>query len=63
MRENTERWKLLCEQAAVEQDPERLLQLVREISRVLGEKEARISALRALEPLPGGYQNCRDPHC
>jgi hypothetical protein len=53
MRENTERWKLLCEQAAVEQDPERLLQLVHEISHLLGEKDARISASRAIQPLPG----------
>jgi hypothetical protein len=43
MRENTEHWKTLCEQAAVEQDPEKLLELVREINRLLGEKQARIS--------------------
>ena len=30
-----ERWRNLCEQAANEQDLERLLQLVREINRLL----------------------------
>jgi hypothetical protein len=52
MREKTERWKALCEQAAVEQDPEKLLQLVREISRLLEEKQARLSGLRPTEPQP-----------
>jgi hypothetical protein len=30
-----ERWRELCEQAAVEQDPEKLHELVKEIVRVL----------------------------
>jgi hypothetical protein len=30
--ETGERWRKLCEQAAVEQDPERLLELAKEIS-------------------------------
>jgi hypothetical protein len=34
-----EEWLKLCEQAAVEQDPERLLSLTREISRLLEERE------------------------
>ena len=37
-----EPWLQLCEQAAVEQDPERLLKLVNEISRMLDEKNQRI---------------------
>jgi len=32
---NEERWKELCRQAAGENDPEKLNQLVREISRLL----------------------------
>lgn len=32
----------LCEQAAVEQDPKKLLKLVREINRMLEEKRARL---------------------
>ena len=38
-----ELWKYYCEQAAVEQDPDKLMQLVREINRVLEEKENRLS--------------------
>ena len=37
-----ERWLQLCEQAAVEQDPDRLLKLVNEISRMLDEKNKRV---------------------
>ena len=33
-----ERWRDLCEQAAKEQDPMRLLSLVKEIARLLEEK-------------------------
>jgi len=36
-----ERWRELCAQAAVEQDPQRLMELVREISRLLDEKQQR----------------------
>jgi hypothetical protein len=37
-----ELWELYCEQAAVEQDPDKLLELVREINRMLDEKEVRL---------------------
>ena len=40
--ENKERWKVLCEQAAVEQDPAKLHVLIREINHLLEEKEARL---------------------
>jgi len=40
--ETGERWRKLCEQAAVEQDPDRLLELAQEITRLLDEKEQRI---------------------
>jgi hypothetical protein len=42
MRENTERWKELCAQAAVEQDPQRLLELTREINDLLRGKQRRL---------------------
>jgi hypothetical protein len=41
-RETKERWLVLCEQAAVEQDPARLLALVTEINRLLNEKQQRV---------------------
>jgi len=36
-----ERWRQLCAQAAVEQDPQKLMDLVKEISRLLDEKQSR----------------------
>lgn len=39
-----ERWKELCEQAAVEKDPQKLLALVAEINRLLEEKQNRLKA-------------------
>ena len=38
-----ERWQLLCEQAAVEQDPQRLMALIREIDQLLREKQERLN--------------------
>jgi hypothetical protein len=41
--ENKERWRMLCEQAAPEHDPEKLHnKLVTEINRLLEELEARL---------------------
>jgi hypothetical protein len=40
--ETKERWQRLCEQAASEQDPERLIVLVREIEKLLADKEQRL---------------------
>jgi hypothetical protein len=37
-----EEWMRLCEMAANEQDSEKLLALVKEINRLLEEKEARL---------------------
>jgi len=37
---NDERWKSLCEQASQEKDPERLMELVNQINRILGEKDS-----------------------
>ena len=44
--ETGERWRKLCEQAAVEQDPDRLLELAQEIDRLLDEKETRLQRAR-----------------
>ena len=37
-----ERWEELCAQAAIEQDPLKLLKLVKEINDLLTEKEERL---------------------
>ena len=37
-----ERWMHLCEQAAIEQDPQKLMELINEINRILEEKERRL---------------------
>jgi hypothetical protein len=42
MQEHRERWILLCEQAANEQDPEKLMKLIAEINRLLDAKQQRI---------------------
>jgi hypothetical protein len=42
MRENNERWKLLCEMAQTEQDPQKLLELTREINDLLLGKQRRL---------------------
>lgn len=44
--ETGERWRKLCEEAAVEQDPDRLLELTEEITRLLDEKEERLKKTR-----------------
>jgi hypothetical protein len=41
-----EEWVRLCEQAAVEQDPEKLLSLCQTISRLLEEKEKTLKETR-----------------
>jgi hypothetical protein len=43
MQENKERWKRLCELASVEQDPDKLLELVREINRLFEEKQQQLT--------------------
>ena len=40
--ESGERWLKLCEQAAVEEDSQKLLELIAEINRLLGDKEHRL---------------------
>jgi hypothetical protein len=38
-----ERWQILCEQAATEQDSQKLLELTREINQLLSEKQKRLN--------------------
>jgi hypothetical protein len=45
--ESDERWKELCAQAVVEQDPERLMELVQELTRMLDEKEQMVRRARS----------------
>ena len=47
--ERLELWQTLCAQAAVEQDPKKLMELVKEIDRLLSEKQDRLN--REREPL------------
>jgi hypothetical protein len=47
MQQNEERWKELCRQAAVEQDPDKLHALIIEINRLLEAKENRLNAARS----------------
>jgi hypothetical protein len=42
MQENEEKWKQLCEQAAKEQDPDKLMELIAEINRLLAAKDNRL---------------------
>jgi hypothetical protein len=42
MQEKIADWRELCSQAAQEQDPNRLLELAREINTLLEEKEQRL---------------------
>jgi len=48
-----ERWMSLCEQAAVEQDSERLMALVAEIEALLEAKQKRLAAWKAPPEAPG----------
>jgi hypothetical protein len=43
MRENTERWMELAKLAATEQDPIKMLELVREINELLEKKQKRLN--------------------
>jgi hypothetical protein len=45
-----EQWIQLCEQASVEQDPQKLITLVNEINRMLEEKEERLKRQRSKSP-------------
>jgi hypothetical protein len=42
MRDNREKWMELCAQAAIEQDPQKLMELVEQITALLDAKEERL---------------------
>jgi hypothetical protein len=44
--EQKQEWMRLCQLASKEQDPEKLMELVREITRLLEERETAIKAKR-----------------
>jgi hypothetical protein len=44
--ETGELWRKFCEQAATEEDAEKLFELAQEINRLLEEKEVRLQKLR-----------------
>ncbi len=44
--QDKEHWKELCSQAAVEQEPEKLMKLVAEITHLLDEKQNRLNLER-----------------
>jgi hypothetical protein len=44
--ETGERWRELCQQAVVEQDSQKLLQLIREINELLEAKDQRLQRQR-----------------
>ena len=50
MQDKQEEWLELCRQASVEQDPEKLFQLVRRISDLLEAKDQRLRA-RSVQPV------------
>jgi len=39
-----QRWEELCVQASIEQDPDKFLELIREINRLLEERRSNLSA-------------------
>jgi hypothetical protein len=51
--ETRELWITLCEQAAVELDPLRLLELVKQINDLLEQKERRLKEKQLKEPSAG----------
>jgi hypothetical protein len=55
MQDSTEvRWKMLCELAAHEQDPQKLLELVEEINNLIEKKQSRSTNSNSDESqLPG----------
>lgn len=52
MQDGKERWVQLCELAAVEQDREKLMAILKEVDRLLSEDENRRKANRARNIVP-----------
>ncbi|HEX6803433.1 MAG TPA: hypothetical protein VF133_07100 [Terriglobales bacterium] len=49
--EKREEWKRLCELAADEQEPDKLMQVVKRLNELLEEKEERLKQQRAEQQL------------
>jgi hypothetical protein len=47
--EKKERWQELCAQAAIEQDPVKMIRLVKEINDLLTDKEERLIKAKLLQ--------------
>jgi hypothetical protein len=52
MQENDEKWKALCAQAAVEQDPHKLSQLINEIIRLIDLRKQHIANKQSSDDKP-----------
>ena len=50
MQQDSERWRQLCELAVREQDPAKLMQLIKEINELLDAKERRLRGDSPGEP-------------
>jgi len=50
VQDTTERWKQLCAQAAIEKDPHKFLELIKEINDLLEEKRLRLSGKKVDSP-------------
>lgn len=53
MKEHAEEWKKLCEQAAVEQDPRKLLELTQKINDLLLGKQHRLEGETSMHKAKG----------
>jgi len=47
--ESGNKWRELCEKAAVERDPQKLMDLIDEINQMLEEKEQRLTQAQKIE--------------
>jgi len=48
--ETKQRWEELCQQAATEQDPDKFLELIREINGLLEERRSNLSEKKPRAP-------------
>ena len=55
--QNEERWRELCEQVEVEQDPKKLVELTTEIYRLLEEKRRRLQRKGLMDATPPEKSN------
>ena len=57
MENNLEKWQILCGQAAVEKDPERLMGLIREISQLLDERQEQIEKKQVMQEVSAQHRS------